>query len=168
MTKAYCVDTSGLTTPLERLPMDIYPSIWNQVTPLITSGSIGVTFEIYEEMCLIAGPIGDLIRQNKDKLVLEIGENGWDWSSYIEISTTLQQKYESVISEFSGNRKNTIGLNDLSIIALGMTMSLPVVSMESPVGQVSPKRKRIPEVCDLEGIIHYTFNDLLRKEGISV
>lgn len=168
MTKAYCVDTSGLTTPLELLPLDIYPSVWKQVTHLITSGSVGVTFEIYEEMCLIEGSIGNLIRKNKGNLVLEIGENGWDWSAYIENSKMLQRKYENVISEFTGNRKNTIGLNDLSIIALGMTMSLPVVSMESPVRQVSATKKRIPEVCDLEGIVHYTFNDLLRNEGITV
>lgn len=76
--------------------------------------------------------------------------------------------YADVISENNGNRKNTIGTNDLSIIALAKTLGLPVVSSEKKLHaeQDSKKRQKIPDICEREGVPHLTFNDLLRKEGI--
>jgi hypothetical protein len=38
----------------------------------------------------------------------------------------MKVRHEAVISEYNGNRKNTIGLNDLTIIALAKTLGLPV------------------------------------------
>jgi len=77
-------------------------------------------------------------------------------------------KYASVISEYNGNRKNTVGLNDLTIIALAKTLGLPVVSSEKRVSSTTDteKRQKIPDICDKESIDHKTFNDLLRAEGI--
>ena len=80
----------------------------------------------------------------------------------------MQSTYETVISEFNGNRKNTICLNDISIIALGKTLILPVVSMEAKAVQISDTKKRIPEVCNLESVTHYDFSEFLRKEGITI
>jgi hypothetical protein len=45
----------------------------------------------------------------------------------------MQDDYRRYISEFNNNRKDTVGLNDISIIALGRTLNLPVVSMETLV-----------------------------------
>ena len=60
-----------------------------------------------------------------------------------------------------------MGLNDISIIALAKATGLPLVSMESSTGN-SAKRKRIPDICDLEEVAHLTFNDFLRRAGIRV
>jgi hypothetical protein len=80
----------------------------------------------------------------------------------------MKIEYESVISEYNGNRKNTIGLKDLTIIALAKTLGLPVVSSEKKTNseQDSKKRQKIPDICSKEGVIHMSFNDLLRAEGI--
>ena len=73
-----------------------------------------------------------------------------------------------MISEYNGNRKGTVGLNDISIVALAMTLRLPLVSMEKPnVYQPSAKKMRIPDVCKVEGVNHLTFNEFLRAEGIT-
>ena len=164
--KKYCIDMSGISTPVERMPADIYGSVWDRVIPVLASGVIGVTIEIYNEMVHIPGPVGDCIRECKAQLVLEVEQGDWDWQSYLNHVVQMQRKYEEIISEFNGGRRNTVGLNDISIIALGKTLGIPVVSMEALPAQISQKRKRIPEVCNIEGVLHYDFNEFLRKEGI--
>jgi hypothetical protein len=166
--KRYCFDMSGISTPLELMPADIHKSMWTKVEEILCSGHIAVTKEIYDEMTHIAGPVGDCIRANEGNLLLEVGQADWDWGAYLKIATTMQTTYAAVISEFNGGRKNTIGLTDVSIVALGKALSLPVVSMEAKLGQVSTTKKRIPEVCSLEGVQHYDFSTFLRKENISV
>ena len=117
-------------------------------------------------MIHIPGPVGEVIRKNEVRLLLEVGQDSWDWEAYVQHVAELQEKYEGVISEYNGGRKNTIGLNDVSIIALGKALGVPVVSMEASAVQVSDSKKRIPEVCDLEEVLHYDFSNFLRKVGI--
>lgn len=135
---------------------------------LVTAGKFAVTAEIYDELCHLPGPFGECIKANESNLQLEIEEDSWDWKSYVKIYEELKVKYASVISEYNSNRKNTIGLNDLTIVALAKTLKIPVVSSEKRLSAMgdSEKRQKIPDVCDKEGIEHKTFNDLLRAEGI--
>jgi hypothetical protein len=116
----------------------------------------------------IPGSIGDCIRNNKEKMRLELREDTWDWPTYLTHVDRMRVTYEKVISEYNGNRKNTVGLNDLSIIALGKTLKLPVISSEKKLAtaQDSERRQKIPDICDLEGVAHMSFNEFLRKEGI--
>lgn len=165
--KRYCFDMSGLSNPLERLPLDIYKSIWEGVEGVLKSGDVAVTREIYDEMLNLPGKIGVCIQEHQEELLMEVGQGEWDWVSYGKYAAEMQVKYKDVISEFNGGRSNTISLNDVSIIALGKALALPVVSMEAMPGQISERKKRIPEVCRLEGVLHYDFNDFLRKEGIT-
>jgi hypothetical protein len=56
-------------------------------------------------------------------------------------------------------------LNDMSIIALAKCLELPVVSMETRIIDLnSSSKRRIPNICDAEGIVHHTFNEFLRTE----
>lgn len=166
--KGYCLDTSGLSTPLENMPEDIHTVLWSSVAKLIEGGKFAVTTEIYEELELLPGSIGECIKNNKDNLQLEIEDEEWDWKKYLDHVERMRLTYADVISENNSNRKNTVGFNDLSIIALAKTLGLPVVSSEKKLHgeQDSKKRQKIPDICDKEGIPHMTFNDLLRKEGI--
>jgi hypothetical protein len=166
--KAYCLDMSGVSAPLEFMPEDIHSSIWSSVAGLVTSGKFAVTTEIYEELCHLPGPFGECIKANETSIQLEVEEDSWDWQTYLAHYEDLKTKYTSVISEYNGNRKNTVGLKDLTIIALAKTLKLPVVSSEKRLNalQDSEKRQKIPDICDKEGIEHMSFNDLLRAEGI--
>jgi Domain of unknown function (DUF4411) len=159
---------SGVSTPLEFIPEDIHPSIWSGVAGLVAAGKFAVTVEIYEELCHLPGPFGECIKANEDNLQMEIEEDSWDWISYLAHYDAMKTKYASVISEYNGNRKNTVGLKDLTIIALAKTLNVPVVSSEKRLNslQDSEKRQKIPDICDKEGVEHMTFNDLLRAEGI--
>ena len=160
---------SGLSTPLEFMPEDIHSVLWTRVAQIVEVGKFAVTAEIYEELEHLPGPIGECVKRNKKKLQLEIEEQDWDWQTYLAHVERMRIAYAAFISENNGNRKNTIGLNDLSIIALGKTLGLPVISSEQRLrlAQDSKKRQKIPDICDLEGVLHMTFNEFLRKEGIT-
>ena len=150
------------------MPEDIHTTLWAEVAKLIERGKFAVTTEIYEELEHLPGPIGECVKSNKANLQLEIEDSDWDWQAYLGHVERMCIAYADIISENNGNRKGTVGFNDLSIVALAKTLALPVVSSEKKlhVEQDSAKRKKIPDICDIEGVMHLSFNDLLRKEGI--
>jgi hypothetical protein len=164
--KKYCFDTSGISNPLESMPEDIHESAWKKIKGCIEDGMFAVTTEIYEEMTHITGTVGDCIRNNQDALVLEVGEGEWDWSTYIKHVTRMQDAHRQFISDFNNNRKGTVCLNDLSIIALAKTLEIPVVSMESEVRNDASQKRRIPDICKLESVEHLLFSDFCRREGL--
>lgn len=166
--KKYCIDTSGISNPLEAAPPDIHVTLWNQVALRIVAGDLAVTAEIYEEMTHIDGPVGDCIRDNEVNLLLEVGDASWDFASYIEEATRMQVAHAAFIRENLGGKKGTVGLNDLSIIALAKTLKLPVISMEKAKAHQTANLRQIPDICAVEHIPHMTFNDFLRAEGIQL
>ena len=166
MKKKYCFDTSGISNPLETMPEDIHESAWTKIKACIEGGMFAVTTEIYDEMVHITGTVGECIRANKAALVLEIGEGEWDWDSYTGHVTRMQDEHRQFISEFNNNRRGTACINDISIIALAKTLKLPVVSMETPIRNQESLKRRIPDICDLEGLEHLLFSDFCRREGL--
>jgi hypothetical protein len=166
--KEYCLDTSGLSNPLEFIPEDIHPTLWSKVADLITSGRLAVTTEIYQELLHLPGAIGACVAANEGLLVMEVGSAGWNWNGYIAHGVRMQTAHKEFISEYNGGRKSTICLNDLTIIALAKTLGVPVVSMEALRGGESAKKRRIPHICQAEHVEHLTFSELLRREGIRV
>lgn len=165
----YCLDTSGISNPWLGFPDDIFQPLWERIIWLIEIGTFCCNTEIFEEYEHIEGRVGDCLKANKAVLVYEINQNSWDWQSYLNHFERMRLSYTQYISEYNGNRKNTIGINDLSIVALAKTLKLPVVSMEgSDKGQISETKMRIPRLCDIEGVKHLTFIDLLRAEGLSL
>lgn len=164
--KKYCFDTSGLSNPLETMPEDIHESLWRQIRERIEGGMIAVTAEIYEEMTHIPGITGDCIRGNEPALVLEVGEEEWDWHAYVNETTRMQDDYRQYISDFNGGSKGTVCLKDISIIALAKTLRLPVVSMESLVRDHNSSKRRIPNICNMDGVVHKTFSEFCRLENL--
>lgn len=164
--KRYCFDTSAISNPLEFLPEDIHGWLWVRVCETIESGVIAVTTEIYEEMTHIPGMVGECIKANRNNLLLEVGHSGWSWGAYVASASTLQITHRDFISEFTGGSPRTVGLNDISIIALAQSLGLPLVSMEVRVVDPSARKRKIPNVCDIESISHFDFNGFLRAEGI--
>ena len=165
--KKYCVDTSGFSNPLETMPEDIYASLWQGIYDLIDEGIFAVTQEIYDELLMIDGEISKVVKTNKDDLILEVNTPDWDWQRYVNISNQLNAVHHNFISEYTGGSPKTVGLNDMTIIALAKSLNLPLISMEThATGSIT--KRRIPDVCKIEGVTHLTFNDFLRAEGISL
>jgi len=165
--KLYSFDMSGLSNPYQTMPesVPIYRPIWECVRRCIADGKIGVTTEIYEELTHIRGELGACIHRHKSALLMEVDE-GWDGARYIGEYDRMRKVHAEWIAEYTmKSPANTICLNDLTAVALAKTLGVPVVSMESrAIG--SPKHKRIPDICDLEDVLHYSFNDFMTIEGI--
>lgn len=166
--KRYCLDTSGISNPLESMPEDIYGGLWAQVRARIIAGAFAVTTEIFSELEHIQGAIGDCLRENQGSLVLEVGDDSWPFHDYITHAARMQVDHAQFIRENLGNKKGTVGLNDLSVIALAKCLALPVVSMERRKAHQTDKLRQIPDICDSEAVVHMTFNDFLRAEGIKL
>lgn len=166
--KKFCLDTSGLSNPLELMPADIYVSLWAQIQARIVNGDLACTAEIYDELTHLEGAVGDCIRDNESNLRLEVGDASWDFAAYLEHATRMQVEYAAFLRENLSGKKGTVGLNDLSIIALAKTLALPVISMEKAKAHQSDKLRQIPDICALEKVPHMTFNDYLRAEGIQL
>lgn len=166
MNKKYCLDTSGFSNPLEFMPQDIHPTLWKQVEGIVTNGVLAATKEIYDELEHLPGDIGACIKAHRDLILLELGDASWPWPDYRTHASRMQVTHRSIISEYNGNRKGTVGLNDVSIVALAKALHLPVISMEKRSIPPSATKVRIPDLCALEGVDHLSFNDFCRKEGI--
>lgn len=162
--KKHCFDTSGISNPLETMPEDIHESAWTKIKEKISSGEIAVTREIYDEMTHIVGTVGQCIKASEAELLLEVGEGDWDYDTYTAEAVRMQEAYAEFIAENTG-KAGTIGLNDISIIALAKTLKLPVVSMEVSARDSTTKR-RIPDICKLEGVQHMTFSEYCRAENL--
>jgi hypothetical protein len=164
--KKYCVDTSGLSNALENMPEDIHVTLWKRIADVIMAGDMAVTAEIYDELTHLPGSIGECIQANQSALVLEVGQSTWNFLAYVQASTKILDDHHDFISEFCGGSKKTVCINDMSIVALGKALSLPVISAEKKCAHQSKTKRHIPDVCDIENVLHMTFNDFLRAEGI--
>lgn len=150
------------------MPEDIpvYTPLWNGVKSFVLTGAVAATSEIYGQMCKIPGSFGQCVNDNKALILMEVGDSSWNFATYIDHFKRMQIQYRAHISEYSHiGSKRTIDLADLTIIALARTLELPVVSMEV-TAHPSPDKRRIPDICDLESVVHHTFNDFLKKERI--
>jgi hypothetical protein len=149
------------------MPEDIHVTLWARVSDVLLAGSFSATTEIYDELTNIPGAIGGHINGNPDLIKLEVGDEAWDWKSYLGHVERLRKVHRNYISEYNANRKGTVGLNDVSIIAMGLATKLPVISMEKMLPNGS-KCRRIPNICDMEKVEHLNFSEFLRREGIKL
>lgn len=141
--------------------------MWAGFCERVEAGLIAATTEIYSEMCHIPGDVGACLSASKATIVLEVGER-WDWQTYLEHAQRMQVVHKDFISEYTGGSAKTICLNDLTIIALAKTLTLPVVSMEKLVPEdIGTRKRRIPNICKAESVEHLSFNDFLRREKLT-
>ena len=166
--KKYCFDNSAFSTPLQLTPPDVFSRLWQNVREFISSNQIAVTTEVLDEMLLLPGELGEFIGEQKEKLLLEIGEGEWPYLEYLENVKEMQIEFKDNIAR-SNQKKGDIGITDISIIALAKTLSLPLISSEKPVNVTSSSLKlKIPNVCAKVGVIHMDFNDFLREQNFDL
>ena len=166
--KKYCLDMSGFSNPIQAMPEDIYVSLWAQLCDRVTAGQFAATAEVYDELTHISGKVGRCLVDHEAEIKLEVGTGDWDFATYLRHFDMLHPKYEPFING-TGGSKMSLSIPDFSIVMLGKTLALPVVSMEIPCAQNhGTKRRKIPDVCVAENVVHMTFNDLLRAEGIRI
>lgn len=165
----YCLDTSGLSKPFIDLPQHVFPTLWQKVGECIANDCFCWNDDIAEQFERLVEPLQSLLKNRERTCRFRDNDVSWPYDKYIALVSEWQTAYKQYISEFNDNRKDTIGLTDLSIVALAKTLTLPVVSMERPnSNQPSEKKIRIPELCEREKIKHLTFVEFLEAENIVV
>lgn len=167
--KRFCFDTSAITNPIQTLPLDLHPTLWNRVIAVIEADEIAMTTEIYGELNgSVEGLVGEVISASRALLVLEIGIGNWADAQYVSDVKYLLDRHRDFIAEYvAGNPRKTVCVNDISVIALAKTLGLPLVSMETSATN-SPKYRRIPDICRLEGVEHLDFNQFLRRSNVVI
>lgn len=166
--KKYCLDMSGFSNPIQSMPDDIYVSLWTQICDRVRAGHFAATAEVYEELTHIPGDVGQCLRDHEAEVKLEVGAGSWDYQSYLAHFDALHPKYEPFING-TGGSKMSLSMPDFSIVMLGKALALPVISMEIPCAHnPNTHSRKIPDVCSAENVVHMTFNDLLRAEGITI
>lgn len=165
--KKYCFDTSGFSYAHEKMPEDIHKSMWDKLSDMVVAGEFAVNAEIYKEMLSITGAFGQCIKDHKDAMVLEVGDASWDYATYVAHNNAMNVTHHAFISEYNGGSPKTVCINDVSVVALAKTLNLPLVSGEVTAGP-SPKKRKIPDVCKLEGVTHFDINDFLRAASIKL
>jgi hypothetical protein len=151
------------------MPETIFVSLWPKIISRIEAEVFCWNAEISEELAKIPGQVGECLKKHSKSCCFEVAQSHWNWQAYLTCFTDWQITFKQYISEYNGNRKNTIGLNDLSIVALAKTLELPVVSMERRNHtQPSQQKMRIPELCDKVAVKHLSFMEFLQAEGITV
>lgn len=159
---------SGFSNPIQGMPEDIYVSLWAQICDRVKAGHFAATAEVYEELTHIPGNVGQCLVDHEAEIKLEVGAGDWDFATYLAHFAALHPKYEPFING-TGGSKMSLSIPDFSIVMLGKTLALPVVSMEIPCAKnPGTKSRKIPDVCAAENVVHMTFNDLLRAEGITI
>lgn len=168
MKHKYCLDTSGFSNPLMEMPEDIHINLWKNVESKVYQEIFCWNVEIDKEIALIKGSIGRTLISCRNTCLFEVGKGNWNWKAYLEEYKMWCKTYRDYISEFNHDRKDTISLNDLSIVCFAKNLNLPIFSMEKPnLGQRSTKKIRIPELCSTVNVQHYNFIQICRKEGIT-
>ena len=159
---------SGFSNPIQGMPEDIYVSLWSQICDRVKAGYFAATSEIYDELIHIPGEVGQCLKDHEAEIRLEVGAGDWGFPSYLAHCAELHPKYEPFING-TGGSKMSLSMADFSIVMLGKTLALPVVSMETACADnPGTKSRKIPDLCAAEGVVHMTFNDLLRAEGITI
>lgn len=164
----YCLDTSGISSLLVDMPETIYVSLWGKVISLIHAKVFCWNGEIAAELALIGGRVGQALASVNSDCLYEVNQGNWQSQSYLALTGQWTIKYNQYISEYNNNRKDTIGMSDLSIVALAKILGKPLVSMEKPNFHPSTKRMRIPELCRREQVKHLNFNEFLMAEGLTI
>ena len=166
----YCLDTSGLSNPVMEMPENLYVSLWGKVIPLIRAGVFCWNGEIAVQLKSIQGNVGHALASVNKQCCYEVNQGDWPRESYLSLIEEWRGvKYHQYISEYHGNRKNTIDMTDLSIVALAKILGKPVVSMEKPnLRQPSATKMRIPDLCRRENVTHLTFNEFLMAEKLTI
>ncbi len=130
------------------MPEDVkmFQPMWSSLNAFVRSGAVATTTELYDEMYKITGRFGTCVKQCRADLVLEVDDPTWNGVGYIRQYERMCTEHRQFISEYTHmSSKETISLNDMTVIALAKTLKLPVVSSESSSGN-SPFKRRIPDI----------------------
>jgi hypothetical protein len=149
----YSIDTSSLIEGFRNLyPYEVFPTLWNDYLPgLVNSGDLRASEEVRVEL-----------KRRDDELLQWIVDYADDF--FVEIDEDIQREVIEILSDHRELVHVGRGRSgaDPFVIALAKLHGASVVTEE---GGGSPKKPRIPDVCDALGIRCLKLIHLIQEQG---
>lgn len=149
----YVFDSNIFINLQRRQPIDIYPSLWNRISELMTAGTIISSQEVYDEIMIGGDDLETWAKAHKE--------------CFLPSSVSVQQEVRSILLSHrglieGGSKKNSA---DPFVIALAKQKQCKVVTEETPTRNT--KAPKIPDVCDAYKIECIDFVGFAREEKLS-
>ena len=164
--KKFVLDTSGLSKPIQDMPPHRHKRLWNCIKQSIGNGVFATTEEVFEEeMLLLPDGIGAYMADNRSSIVLDFGDPYVNWNDYVITANEMQILYRESTQRTLQGRTDTVGIKDISVVALAKVLNLPLVSEAALIHDTSQTYKRkIPNVCAEYSVKHLSFNEFIDAE----
>lgn len=149
----YVFDSNIFINLQRRQPIDIYPSLWNILSELMTTGIIISSQEVLDELA-VSGD--DLVKWAKTRK-----------ESFIASDVAIQNEVRAILQNFrglveGGKKKNSA---DPFVIALAKEKQCILVTEEKRNG--NKDTPKIPDICAEYNISCIDFVDFSRREKLS-
>lgn len=158
----YIFDTNIFIRSKNEMPKDVWPTFWERLAEMITSGRVCSSQEVKAE-----------IDKGKDELTTWIHDNAPE-SFFYTIDEEVLEKYADVQNwarscpGFSNNALEEFArVADAYLVATATAKGLTLVTYEKS----DPKCKRrvkIPDACEAMGVRHCDLNTALREIGVKI
>jgi hypothetical protein len=150
----YVFDTNILINLQRRQPLDLYPTLWDKLSGLVSNGLIISSREVLDEITTGSDTLVAWAKLHKE--------------AFLPTDEAVQQKARSILAAnrglVEGGKKNNSA--DPFVIAIAILMKCKVVTEEGKNG--NPNAPQIPDVCDKYRILHINFVEFMRETGIMV
>lgn len=158
MTDRYCLDTSSYIELKNKYPRDVFESLWEIFEDFINDNKMKSPQLVFDE--LLEGDsqedIVKFIKIHKGLLLQEFCEEIDNTNQY------LTKKYPEFVEKDTNQVKNNA---DLFVISTAKVNNLIVITEER---RKEKSKKRIPNICDLEGIECMSLLDMIKREKIKI
>lgn len=149
----YVFDSNIFMNLQRRQPIDIYPSLWNKLGELMTSGIIISSQEVYDEIAVGGDELEKWAKSRKEYFL----------SSDVAIQSEVRAILQSHRGLVEGGKKKNSA--DPFVIALAKERQCTLVTEETRTrNKDTPK---IPDVCDEYAIKCIDFVTFSREEKLS-
>ncbi len=153
----YVIDTSALIDMGKNTPMDVYVSLWEQMSVLVRSKRLVAPMEVLRELEVKDDEVHEWAKKNK-KMFVDIT------SGQIEAVREIMDRFPSLVDD---DKKYSA---DPWIIALAIDMKRQITFEERNVivvtnERLKGKKVKIPYVCEHFGIPYKNLIEMLRSEG---
>lgn len=158
----YLLDTNIFITAKNELPMDVYPSFWQELSKLAGNGVFKSIKKVEDE-----------IRKGKDELVDWIDNNlpndffiAENTETLVALSSVSQ--WATMNGVYTQAAKNEFAsVADSWLIAEALSQSVTVITHETPDPSCK-KRVKIPDVCNAVGVKFCDLNTAFRTLGVTI
>ena len=148
----YSIDTSSILDGWRRYyPIDVFPTLWNNLEELIRKGDMKASVEVRYELAKKDDAVHAWLKEH----------DGF----YVPIDNRIQREVSGILKQYPrliDTRRGRSGA-DPFVIALAKINECAVVTGELASGRLD--RPKIPDVCDAVGVECLNLLKLIRREG---